>query len=74
MTSYFNDPATMLEIVSNRFFITSIGKVLVQKGVISAADIASELSATIQALEKTGSGDKMLIAELKNILGTVATW
>ncbi|AIQ88717.1 hypothetical protein [Methylobacterium oryzae] len=45
-----------------------------KKNVLSASDIASELSGMIQALEANGNENPDLIAELKHILGAVVTW
>lgn len=68
-------PATQLEIFGTREMITALGKALIKKGVISRSDVASELSATIQDIERSGPrGYPHLIPELRNILGVVVGW
>ena len=73
MTSPLDAPATQLEILTTRALITALGRALVKKGVVSHSDVASELSAVIQAVDKPGA-DRLFIAELKTILGAVVDW
>lgn len=74
MANALNDASTNLDNIGSRTLITCIGKALVKKNVLSASDIASELSGMIQALEANGNENPDLIAELKHILGAVVTW
>ena len=70
MSDPFDIPATLREIVATRALVTALGQALVKKGVISHADVASELSPVIQGLR----ADDPLATELKIILEAVLGW
>ena len=72
MSSPLDMPATHLDILTTRAMITALGHALVKKGVVSNTDVATELSAIIQAMDEARS--PLLLAELKLILGTIQGW